>query len=283
MASGRLIIPSIDPVLTSAGVVNPGATLTVYNTGTTTLASLYADQGLTQPIANPQTAGSNGRFYAQGTAIWANVANGYDVVLNLTDGESFTYTDVFLLGQSTSGGSYMPTTGGVFTGSVQGITPATNDNSTNLATTAYVQNNLANVLTTAGGQTLSANLSGVTATYGTSSTVYATTAFVQAALAGSQQIYAQAYITIAAGVLTIVKNTGFSSITRSSAGAYNFTFTTPEADANYLIFGGVVNTTQLACVFPPANKTTGGFAASVLTYNNIPTDCSALSIIVVGT
>ena len=34
---------------------------------------------------------------------------------------------------------YMPKTGGTFTGTVNGVTPPTGDNSTKLATTAYVQ------------------------------------------------------------------------------------------------------------------------------------------------
>ena len=40
MAYGRLILPLTEPALTAAGVPNSGATLTVYNTGSTTLSNI---------------------------------------------------------------------------------------------------------------------------------------------------------------------------------------------------------------------------------------------------
>lgn len=56
----------------------PGASITVYITGTVTLASLYADNGVT-PAPNPVTADSAGRFFFY-------VANGvYDLLVSATN------------------------------------------------------------------------------------------------------------------------------------------------------------------------------------------------------
>ncbi len=81
MASGRLIIPLAEPVLTAAGIPAVGALLTVYETGTTTVADLFSDPGLTQAIQNPQVANVAGRFYDQTKVIWADGDIAYDVHL----------------------------------------------------------------------------------------------------------------------------------------------------------------------------------------------------------
>ena len=48
-------------ILDTAGNVSEGASITVYLTGTTTKATLYLDEGVTQ-ITNPVTSDTNGRF-----------------------------------------------------------------------------------------------------------------------------------------------------------------------------------------------------------------------------
>jgi len=80
--------------LSSAGYVQasyPGCTVTVYNTGTTNLATIYADS-ISTPLANPFTA--NG---TTGSWIFFAANGGYDVVLS-GGGLSapYTFSDVIL-------------------------------------------------------------------------------------------------------------------------------------------------------------------------------------------
>jgi len=138
MASGRLILPLSEPALTAAGVPNAGATLTVYNTGTTTLSSIYADAGLGTPISNPQTSNAAGRFYAQSTEIWADVSIAYDCTLSLSTGEVFTYLNVWLVGAPQTVTGFAPIDSPTFTGVPQAPTPAANDSSGKIATTQFV-------------------------------------------------------------------------------------------------------------------------------------------------
>lgn len=139
MAAGRLILPLSEPTLTAQGVPSPGASLTVYITGTATLASLFADVGLTTPILNPQTADAAGRFYDQTTVIWGDDTQGYDCVLQLQDGEMFFYENLFLLGAPQSISGFAPINSPIFTGDPQAPTPAANDASASIATTQFVQ------------------------------------------------------------------------------------------------------------------------------------------------
>ena len=138
MASGRLVLPLAEPCLSSVGLPQSGSSLTVYETGTTTLATLYADEGLTTPIANPQISDSAGRFYAQTTVIWADDTDAYDCVLSFPDGETFSYTAVWLIGAPNLITGYAPINSPTFTGDPQAPTPAVNDSSANIATTAFV-------------------------------------------------------------------------------------------------------------------------------------------------
>ena len=144
MASGRLILPLSEPTLTATGVPNVGATLTVYDTGTTTLAAIYADAALGTPITNPQTSNAAGRFYQQSTEIWADVSIAYDCVLSLTTGETFTYLNVWLVGAPQSISGYAPINSPIFTGVPQAPTPAANDSSGKIATTQFVTTAISN-------------------------------------------------------------------------------------------------------------------------------------------
>jgi hypothetical protein len=178
---GRLIIPISEPIFTQEGLLDPGATLTVYLTGTTTLATLYSSSALTSTITNPQTANSAGRFYAQSTAIYADATQAYDVVVTLTDGEVLTFDGIVLVAAIIETGSYALLSGATFTGPVYGVTPSTADNSNLFATTAYVQNNISPLAPLA-SPTFSGTPEAPTASAGTDTTQIATTAYVQGEL-----------------------------------------------------------------------------------------------------
>lgn len=144
MAGGRLVLPLAEPTLTAQGVPSSGATLTVYQTGTTTLAELFADSNLTVSIANPQTSNAAGRFYQQSTVIWADASIAYDCVLTLPDGEMFSYETIYLLGSAASTSGFAPINSPAFTGVPTAPTPAANDSSSKIATTQFVATALAN-------------------------------------------------------------------------------------------------------------------------------------------
>lgn len=60
--TARLITLPYRPVINLRGGIEAGATLEVYNTGTLDAATIYADEALTTPLANPLTADAAGRF-----------------------------------------------------------------------------------------------------------------------------------------------------------------------------------------------------------------------------
>ena len=75
MAAGRIVIPGWMPALDSNGSPIPNAQIYLYLNGTTTLATVYSDDTLTTPIANPVEANSSGQF----PEIWADDANLFSV------------------------------------------------------------------------------------------------------------------------------------------------------------------------------------------------------------
>lgn len=75
MAAGRIVIPGWMPALDSNGAPIPNAQIYVYLNGTTTLATVYSDDTLTTPIANPVEANSSGQF----PEIWADDANLFSI------------------------------------------------------------------------------------------------------------------------------------------------------------------------------------------------------------
>jgi microcystin-dependent protein len=143
MASGRLILPLAEPCLSAAGAPQNGASLTVYETGTTTLAALFSDEALSVPILNPQTSNSAGRFYQQSTSIWADDAIAYDCLLTFPNGETFTYDAVWLVGAPEAISGYAPLDSPAFTGTPTAPTPAANDASSKIATTQFVASAIA--------------------------------------------------------------------------------------------------------------------------------------------
>lgn len=73
MAAGRLLIPGWNRAVNGNG--NPiAAAVSLFNLGTDSLATVYADEALTVPLANPVQSNSAGRF----PAIWADDANTFD-------------------------------------------------------------------------------------------------------------------------------------------------------------------------------------------------------------
>lgn len=179
MASGRIILPIAEPVLTSQGLPDTGATMTVTIAGGDTLASLFADAALSTPIANPQVSNSAGRFYVQSTEWWADSSQAYDIALSLTDGEDLTFSDIYLLGEATNTSGFAPILSPVFQGNPQAPTPSLSDNSNSLATTAYV---MGQGYAPLNSPALTGTPTAPTATAGTDTTQIATTAFVLAAL-----------------------------------------------------------------------------------------------------
>lgn len=234
MASGRLILPITEPILTSSGLPNVGATLTVYVTGTDTPAGLYADPGLSTPIANPQTSNAAGRFYDQATVIWADSSQAYDCTVDLTDGETLTYDEIYLLGAATNTSGFAPINSPAFTGTPTAPTPASNNNSNDLATTAYVQNQGYAALAS---PHLTGTPTAPTGTPGDNTTQIATDAFVTAALTAKAAAFATAWVTFqgssSGGAQTILKSYNVASVTRSSMGLYAIVFSAALADGNY--------------------------------------------------
>lgn len=241
--SGRLILPLSEPALGDTALPISGATLTVYLTGTLTLASLFADSALATPITNPQTANSAGRFYAQSTTIFADASQGYDCVLAYpSTGQSFTYTNLTLLGVGSNTSGFAPINSPAFTGTPTAPTPALNDNSQKIATTAFVKGqNYAPLASPA----LTGTPTAPTATVGTNTTQIATTAFVQAALGASQSLATPGYYTAPGGLII---QWGAATTTAGSV-AVTFPITFPNgafqvfvgADANNAAFANVHN------------------------------------------
>lgn len=155
--------------LSPTGVFQPGCTLQFFATGTTTPATVYADGALTVPLSQPVTAAGDGRFvpiYLNPATIYRyQLFNSVSVMQEDIDpfvagpdlstfvtqaGLTATLADYVLstqlaatlssfLSSDTAAATYMPLAGGTFTGAVNGITPAPGNNSTLLATTAFVQ------------------------------------------------------------------------------------------------------------------------------------------------
>lgn len=93
MAVGRLFLPGWMPARDSDGDPIPNVSVTFYENETDVLATVYADEGLTTPLANPLYANSSGRFpqiYASDTMTYsASVDAPYGPA-----GQPFTFDDL---------------------------------------------------------------------------------------------------------------------------------------------------------------------------------------------
>ncbi len=183
--SGYLLLPITEPILSDDGEPVSGATLSWYEDGLTsgTLADLFSDNALSVPIANPLTSDSAGRFYDQTTTIWASDAMAYGAVVHLPTGQTLTFEDRLVLSAATDISGLAPINSPTFTGVPQAPTPAINDNSAKIATTAYVQGQDYAPLAS---PTFTGVPAGPTAAVDTHTTQLATTAFVVAQIAGHQ-------------------------------------------------------------------------------------------------
>lgn len=93
MAAGRLLLPSWMPALNGDGFPIPNAKVYFYQNLTTLLASVFSDQGLTIPLANPVEANAEGRF----PAVWADDAVLYSASVEAPYGPAgvpFTYDNL---------------------------------------------------------------------------------------------------------------------------------------------------------------------------------------------
>lgn len=146
MAGGRLTIPNTSPLVDPlTGNPVTGATLTVYNTGTTTLANIYTTDALNVAMTNPQVS-SEGQFTSQSTGIFADTTAAYDAVLALPTGQTSTYTTIWPIGAFPNLSGFLANPNVVLTGAPQAPTPITADNSSNIATTAFVANFFASLV-----------------------------------------------------------------------------------------------------------------------------------------
>lgn len=205
MAGGRIILPITEPILNAEGMPASGSVLTIYNAGTQTLASLFSDSGLTDPIANPQTADTAGRFYDQATVLWGSDVRAYDATVAVAGGSTLTYDTIYTLGAQANTTGFAPINSPTFTGIPQAPTPASNDNSSKIATTSYVQSQGFAPLNS---PALTGTPTAPTAAVGTNTTQLATMAALQAALlpanlatSFAQSLSASGYITLPGGLI----------------------------------------------------------------------------------
>lgn len=176
---GRLILPIAEPCISNTDTLVVGATLTINVAGSGTLANLFSDAALSDPITNPLTSDSAGRFFAQTTVLWADDSQAYDCDLNYNNGTSFTFPNLYTVGPQASTSGLAPINSPTFTGVPQAPTPASNDNSNKIATTNYVQ---AQAYAPLASPIFTGTPEGPTAAPGTNTTELATTAFVETAI-----------------------------------------------------------------------------------------------------
>jgi hypothetical protein len=77
VSTGQRFVLPLQTVIGATGVPLPGAQLFFYQSGTSTLATTYQDEGLSTPNQNPVVAGSNGLF----GNIFLNPSSTYKVIL----------------------------------------------------------------------------------------------------------------------------------------------------------------------------------------------------------
>ena len=82
------------PALDANGIVVAGATLTFYISGTSTLQAVFADAGLTTPLANPLSANAAGVW----PSIYIDSSKTYRIVLRDSDGAPLNEVDPYVPG-----------------------------------------------------------------------------------------------------------------------------------------------------------------------------------------
>ena len=264
MSAGQLIVQYTTPCLNAIGEPAAGATLTIYQTGTSTIAAIYADNGLTTPIGNPLTADSAGRFVAQTTVIWASDAMAYKAVINFPDGSTLTFDNLNVLEVGTNLSAYAPLNSPAFTGIPTAPTPATNDISNKIATTGFVN---AQGYASLASPVFTGNPVAPTQISSDNSTKLATTAFVQSLLSVvAESIGTSGYIKFSNGLYV---QWGQFTITIGSSGTVTFNTVFPTACYSCIIQPGGSNNTNAiwyvssisASSFNWTYATTGGSAS----------------------
>lgn len=270
MAAGRIILPLAEPALSASVTAENGATLTVHIAGGSTLATLYADSGLSTEIANPQTSNSAGRFYQQSTVIWADDANTYDCILAFPDGETFTYENISVQAIPPDLSAYALLNSPAFTGTPTAPTPSFGDDSSKLATTAFVASAVS------GGTSGSAPINSPTFTgdpkaptpaYGDDDTSIATTAFVVEAFTGGQALSGNGYQKFPGGLI-IQWGTFLATANSSGSGAFPIAF----ASSAFVVVGqvqgaGGTNSTFATYAASPSSYAWAWDATFAGTYN----------------
>ncbi len=265
MAAGIIIVPYSTPSLLATGAISAASTMAIYNTGTLTLANVYADSGLVTPITNPLIANAAGRFTQQSTLIWASDAQAYDVLLTFSDGSNLTFDNIFVLEAMGSLSGYALLNSPSFT--------VVNDNSNKIATTAYVQNQNYAPLAS---PTFSGVPSAPTASSSTNTTQIATTAFVQT-LVGSGGTFSPTTGEVNFGNgLYIKTGQSLQSMTNPTTKSITFTHAFPNACifAQAVIYNPSVTTSTVTSTSTVSYTTTGatflfnGYQSG--SYNSIP-------------
>lgn len=250
----------IQSILSSAGIVT-------FANGTT---------AVTQP------PGDNSSLIATDAFVLANSASAPSTTIPLVDatpGEIGT-ASTFARGDHVhpTDTSRAPLNSPNFTGTPEAPTAAPLTDDTQIATTAYAD--LAVAVETARAEAAEAllaplnspNFTGTpeapTAGLGTNTTQLATTAFVLANAGGSGggifNVKAAVFFTAPGGVVTVVKSGNVTSVTRTSAGNYEITFTSAFADANYFV-SAIVDAKQALNGFAEVNSAASGANAKTAT------------------
>jgi microcystin-dependent protein len=137
---GRIPVDGIEPVSFPQGIPIVGATLTIYITGGTTLASIFTTSAGSVPMANPQTSDSAGRFYSQSTSIWADASQAYDLVVAYPAGGSTTYVGQYTIAAQPNLSGFLTNPNVNLTGVPTATTASLGTATSQLATTQFVQN-----------------------------------------------------------------------------------------------------------------------------------------------
>lgn len=90
MASGRLVIPNFMPAVDFNGIPISGAKIYFFVNRTTTLATIYADEALTTPLANPVISDFSGQF----VPVWQDITLFFSASVEGDEGVLLTVDDL---------------------------------------------------------------------------------------------------------------------------------------------------------------------------------------------
>jgi hypothetical protein len=236
------------------GVI-PSCTVTVYLTGTTTLATIYSDSSSTA-LTNPFTANTDGSWL-----LFAEVNQGYDVEMSggispNTYPSPVTLTGLYPATQIINpSGNYLPLSGGTLTGdlitrNVYAVTGSTYD----LGKTGFSYNNA--WINTAHIGVLADGATATTQTQGDGTTKVATDAYVDTGLA--LKLNANSIVDSAHGGTGVASPTGYAY--GNGSGVFTFSSTIPYS--------------ALAGTVPTWNQSTTGNAATASALAATPTLCA---------